>query len=49
LATKIALAHEQNKLKEVNQNAKILLKKCALLRIETVDEKWLAEATKGNS
>jgi hypothetical protein len=32
LATKIALAHEQNKLKEVNQNAKILLKN--VLRLE---------------
>jgi len=44
--TKIAFANEQNKLKKVNQSTKRLLKKCALLRIDTGAEKCLAEATK---
>ena len=46
LATKIAFANEQNKLKKVNQSTKRLLKKCALLRIDTGAEKCLADATK---
>jgi hypothetical protein len=49
LAYKIAFAHEQNKLKEVDQTAKRLFKKCALLSIEAGAEKSLAEANKGNS
>jgi DNA uptake protein ComE-like DNA-binding protein len=46
--TKIAFANEQNKLKKVNQSAKRLLKKCALLRIDTGAEKCLERLQKGN-
>lgn len=51
MASKVAFAHEQNKLKEADQTAKRLFKKCTLLWIGGA-EKSLAEATKtqkGNS